>query len=154
MLGSVRGGLSNERPYRDKWAYRGSGDRLHGRTQQERYRYARCRSPAGVEEHITRRRIASEPGRSRVRPTADDAGGPHREGEEPKPMMHGRGKSDEAIVAGKPGNKAEPSVAEPVEQRAEAEGNAGRQSTRQTQRWGSVSQALERIRQAARQRKE
>jgi RNA-directed DNA polymerase len=69
-------------------------------------------------------------------------------------MMHGHEKSDEAIVAGKPGNKAEPSAAEPVERRAEAEGNAGRQSTRQTQRWGSVSQALERIRQAARQRKE
>src|SRR6266478_8441102 len=33
-------------------------------------------------------------------------GGPHREGEEPKPMMHGREKSDLAIVAMKPANKA------------------------------------------------
>jgi hypothetical protein len=40
-------------------------------------------------------------------------------------MMHGRGKSDEAIVAGKRANKAEQSAAEPVERRAEAEGNAG-----------------------------
>src|SRR5215218_4361876 len=35
-------------------------------------------------------------------------GGPHREGEEPKPMMHGHEKSDPAIVAGKPANKAAP----------------------------------------------
>jgi hypothetical protein len=34
-------------------------------------------------------------------------GGPHREGEEPEPMMHGRGKLDSAIVAVKPTNKAE-----------------------------------------------
>jgi hypothetical protein len=33
-------------------------------------------------------------------------GGPHREGEEPKPMMHGREKSDLVIVAMKPANKA------------------------------------------------
>jgi hypothetical protein len=32
--------------------------------------------------------------------------GPHREGEEPKPMMHGYEKSDSAIVAVKPANKA------------------------------------------------
>jgi len=55
--------------------------------------------PAGVEEHITRRKIASETGRSRVWPMARCPQGPHREGEEPKPMMYGRGKSDEAIVA-------------------------------------------------------
>src|SRR5437870_6232504 len=44
-------------------------------------------------------------------------------------MMHGRGKSDAAIVAGKPTNKAERSAAEPVEPRAEAKGNASQQST-------------------------
>ena len=32
--------------------------------------------------------------------------GPHREGEEPKPMMHGHEKSDLVIVAVKPTNKA------------------------------------------------
>ena len=68
-------------------------------------------------------------------------------------MMHGRGKSDSAIVAVKPTNKAVQSAAEPVEPRAEAEGNAGQQSTRRAQNRESVSQALERIRQAARQRK-
>jgi RNA-directed DNA polymerase len=39
-------------------------------------------------------------------------------------MTHGREKSDSAIVAGKPTNKVEQSTAEPVEPRAEAEGNA------------------------------
>jgi hypothetical protein len=38
-------------------------------------------------------------------------------------MMHGRGKSDEAIVAVKPANKAERSASELVERRAEAKGN-------------------------------
>ena len=35
--------------------------------------------------------------------------GPHREGEEPKPMMHGHEKSDLVIVAVKPTNKAKES---------------------------------------------
>ena len=68
-------------------------------------------------------------------------------------MTHGREKSDSAIVAGKPTNKVEQSTAEPVEPRAEAEGNASQQSTCRAQDRESVSQALERIRQAARQRK-
>jgi len=63
-------------------------------------------------------------------------------------MMHGREKSDSAIVAGKPTNKAVSTAAEPVEPRAEAKGNASQQSTRRTQSRVSVSQALERIRQA------
>jgi RNA-directed DNA polymerase len=79
--------------------------------------------------------------------------GPHREGEEPEPMMHGRGKSDSAIVAVKPTNKAERSAAEPVEPRAGTKGNAGQQSTCRAQSRKSVSQALERIRQAAKARK-
>jgi RNA-directed DNA polymerase len=68
-------------------------------------------------------------------------------------MMHGPGESDSAIVAGKPTNKAERSAAEPVEPRAETKGNASQQSTGRTQSRGTVSQALERIRQRARQRK-
>ena len=68
-------------------------------------------------------------------------------------MMHGRGKSDSAIVAGKPTNKAGQPAAEPVEPRAEAKGNASQQSTRRAQDRESVSQALKRIRQVARQRK-
>src|SRR5260370_34656938 len=68
-------------------------------------------------------------------------------------MMHGRGKSGEAIVAMKPANKAERSAAELGEPRAEAEGNASQHSTCQTQRWASVAQGLERIRQVAQERK-
>src|SRR5258707_13983162 len=79
--------------------------------------------------------------------------GPHREGEEPKPMMHERGKSDSAIRAVKPANKAERSAAESVEQRAGTKGNADQQSTRRAQERESESQALGRIRQAATQRK-
>ena len=60
-------------------------------------------------------------------------------------MMHGREKSDFAIVAGKPTNKAVPTAAEPVERRAGAKGNASQQSTHRTQRRVRVSQALERV---------
>src|SRR6266513_6383010 len=63
-------------------------------------------------------------------------------------MMHDREKSDSAIVAGKPTNKAGQPAAEPVEPRAEAKGNASQQRTRRTQSRVSVSRALERIRQA------
>src|ERR1700745_2384283 len=79
--------------------------------------------------------------------------GPHREGEHPNPMMYERGKSDFAIRAVKPANKAERSAAELVEQRAGTKGNADQQSTRRAQERESVSQALGRIRQAAKQRK-
>src|SRR5215204_823597 len=78
-------------------------------------------------------------------------------------MTHGHEKSDFAIVAVKPANKvvrpaAERSVtgqaaAEPVERRAETKGNADQQSTHRTQSRASVTQALERIRIAARERK-
>src|SRR5258705_13526864 len=68
-------------------------------------------------------------------------------------MMNGRGKSDSAIVAGKPTNKAGQPAAESVEPSAGAEGNVSQQSTRRAQDWESVSQALDRIRQVARQRK-
>jgi RNA-directed DNA polymerase len=68
-------------------------------------------------------------------------------------MMHERGKSDPAVVAMKPANKAERSAAEPVEPRAGTEGNANQQHTDRTQRRETVSQVLARIRQAARQRK-
>src|SRR3954468_2212069 len=67
--------------------------------------------------------------------------------------MHGREKSDPAIVARKPTNAAGRPAAEPVERRAGAEGNAGQRSTRRAQDRASVSQALGRVRQAARHRK-
>src|SRR6184192_4948635 len=78
-------------------------------------------------------------------------------------MMHGHEKSDPAIVAVKLANKianspvahcaGEPAVAEPVEPRAGTKGNAGQQSTYRTQSRVNVSQALERIRQVARERR-
>src|SRR6202008_1411857 len=68
-------------------------------------------------------------------------------------MTHRGGRSDPGIVAVKPANKAEPPAAESVEPRTGTKGNADRQSTRQAQDWESVSQALARIRQAAKLRK-
>src|SRR6202043_1078144 len=65
-------------------------------------------------------------------------------------MMHGREKSDSAIVAEKPTNKVVSATAEPVEPRAGAKGNASQKSTLRTQCRKCVSQALERIRQVRR----
>src|SRR6266566_9152186 len=62
-------------------------------------------------------------------------------------MMYGHEKSRSAIVAVKPTNKAERTVAEPVERRAETKGNVDQQRTRRAQRRISVSQMLARIRQ-------
>jgi len=115
-----------------------------------RHHYARCRRSAGVEGHITSERNASEPERSHVRPQAAEPTGPHREGEEPKPMMHGHEKSDSAIVATKPPNKAGRPAAEAVERRAEAKENANRCRTCRTQCRESVSPTPERVRKAAR----
>src|ERR1700674_899837 len=68
-------------------------------------------------------------------------------------MKHGREKSDSAVVAMKPANKAGQPAAEWVEPRAEARGNTGQPHTCRAQDRGSVPQGLERVRQAARQRK-
>ena len=64
-------------------------------------------------------------------------------------MMHEHGKSDSAIVAAKPTNKAGRPAAEPVERRAEAEGNAGQHSTRRhstgkacPKRWATYGKSL------------
>ncbi len=54
---------------------------------------------------------------------------------------------------GNPTNKAVPTGAEPVERRAGTKGNADQQSTRRTRSRVSVSQALERMRQVARERR-
>ena len=78
-------------------------------------------------------------------------------------MMHGPEKSDPAIVAVKPANKAEQpaaeqsaaelTAAEPVEPRAGTKGNAGQQTMPWAQSQTSMSHALERIRKVARERK-
>ena len=64
-------------------------------------------------------------------------------------MMHEPEKSDSAIVATKPANKAGRPVAEPVERRAGTEGNENQQSTCRAQNRESVSQALGCVRRAA-----
>jgi len=73
-------------------------------------------------------------------------------------MMYDREKSHSAIGAGKPTNKVDATsvadAAEPVEQRAGTKRNASEQSTHRTQSRERVSQALDRVRHAARLRKE
>ena len=64
-------------------------------------------------------------------------------------MMHDREESHSAIVAGKPTNKAGLPAAESVEPRAGTKRNASEQSTHRTLSRVRVSQALERVRQAA-----
>ena len=63
-------------------------------------------------------------------------------------MMHGHEKSDSAIVATKPPNKAGRPAAEAVERRAEAKENANRCCTCRTQGRESVSPTPERVRKA------
>src|SRR5208283_3481793 len=67
--------------------------------------------------------------------------------------MNGQEKSDPAIVAERPTNEAGRPAEEPAEPRAGAEGNANQQSAFRTQRRVDASQALERIRPAARLRR-
>ena len=82
--------------------------------------------------------------------------GPHREGEEPKPMMHGHEKSDLVIVAMNPANKAKKARCGGIcgggrsgvgGAKGGAKGNTHQQSTCRAQNRISVTQALERIRQ-------
>ena len=68
-------------------------------------------------------------------------------------MMHGSEKSDSAVRAMKPANKAGQPAAERVEQRAGTKGNTSQPRTRRTQSRASVSPGLEHVRHAARQRK-
>ena len=68
-------------------------------------------------------------------------------------MMHEPEKSDPVVVAVKRANKAEHSAAEPVEPRTGTKGNANQHRTRRAQDRESVSQALERVRFAARRGK-
>jgi hypothetical protein len=68
--------------------------------------------------------------------------------------MHGRGKSDGPVVPAKPSNNAADAVAEVVEGRGPAEGNAVSE-TRPGRRAGvSVSSELGRVRQVARKDKD
>lgn len=68
-------------------------------------------------------------------------------------MMNGQEKSDSAIVAVKSPNKAGSLAAEAMEPRAGTKGNVGQQSTHRAQDRARVTQALDRVRKAARLRK-
>jgi group II intron reverse transcriptase/maturase len=82
-------------------------------------------------------------------------GGPRRESYGNKAAMNGRRKSDWPIVPEKPANKAggAPSAAEQVEGRGQAKGNSGERNSGRTQSREELSQALDRVRQAARRDK-
>ena len=67
--------------------------------------------------------------------------------------MHDTEKSDFGIVAVKPTNKAGQPVAELVEPRPGTKGNAEQQRMHRTQSRARMSQSLDRVRKAARQRK-
>jgi group II intron reverse transcriptase/maturase len=64
--------------------------------------------------------------------------------------MHDQEKSDSAIVAAKSLNKTGGPAAEAMEPRAGTKGNTGQQRTHRTQTRARVTQALDRVRQAAR----
>ena len=67
--------------------------------------------------------------------------------------MHDPEKSDFGIVATKPTNEAGRLAEEPAEPRPGTKGNADQQSTHRTQSRVRVTQALDRVREAARRRK-
>ena len=67
--------------------------------------------------------------------------------------MNGQEEPDPTVVAMKPTNKAGRPAAESAERRVGTEGNAGQHNTRRAQNRESVTQALDRVRQAARTRK-
>ncbi|WP_352609487.1 maturase [Mesorhizobium opportunistum] len=68
-------------------------------------------------------------------------------------MMNGQEKSGSGIVAVNPTNKAGQSAAELVEPRPGTKGNAEQQHMHRTQSQARMSQSLDRVRKAARQRK-
>jgi len=78
------------------------------------------------------------------------AGRPHREPYGDTPMMHGDGKSDRGVVPPKSPNKAPRGAAEAMEGRPRAKGNAAEQNASRTQGRVDVTNALARIRRAAR----
>ena len=124
--------VRSQNPGRRRVSDRG---RQHGRARDRE----RPDGPAWSETLACADAPCAGTGRSRVRPGMGHRPGPRREGEEPSLPMHGRDKSDLAIVATKLANKAGQQAAESVERRAEAEGNARQQSTRRAQDRASVT---------------
>ena len=150
-LTGVRAGqqLSHEKPNVQGADALGTVGRQH-KAERER---ELCLDPAWSENLACAYAPCARTGRSPVRPVeALLPSGPHREGEEPKPMMHEQEKSDSSILATKLANKPVNAGTESVEQRGEAKGNTEWLRMRRTQCRESVSQRLDRVRQVARNR--
>src|SRR5271165_7492661 len=132
--GSVRGAGRNPCPYRDSrerinWdadAVVRSGRRNGSARQRERI--------SGPAWSKTLACVLSSSTGNRETSTlaARELSGPHREGDEPKPAMHGGEESDSAIVAVKRANEAGRPAEEFVEPRAGAKENAQQRGTPRT----------------------
>src|SRR5260221_2062368 len=85
--------------------------------------------PAWSKNLACRYALCTGTGRSPTWPLQKSWSGPHREGEESKPMKHGQEKSDLFIIALKPTNKPGRLGAELVEPRERTEGNMAEQHT-------------------------
>ena len=119
-----------------------------GRRQHRHHRNGEGMAGSTVSENpCTFVRPSSGPGRSSFCPGSRTGAAAGRR--IPYPMMHGMKKSDEAIVPVKAANKGAQAPAESPEGRASTKGNLRDQSTHRTQGRDGVSQAVERIRQAA-----
>ena len=119
-----------------------------GRRQHRHHRNGEGMAGSTVSENpCTFVRPSSGPGRSSFCPGSRTGAAAGRR--IPYPMMYGMKKSDEAIVPVKAANKGAPTPAESPEGRASTKGNLRDQSTHRTQGRDGVSQAVERIRQAA-----
>ena len=99
--------------------------------------------------------LAREPGDLLLgRSSGVNASGPHREGEEPKPMMHGAGEVRPLHSSEEAGEQARATGGGVGGAKGGGQGEHGRADTRAGhQSRASVSQGLDRVRQAARQRK-
>ena len=144
-LTGVRTGRDIEHRKRERLERR---DCHSGRRQHRHHRNGEGMAGSTVSENpCTYVRPSSGPGRSSFCPGSRTGAAAGRR--IPYPMMHGMKKSDEAIVPVKAANKGAQTPAESPEGRASTKGNLRDQSTHRTQGRDGVSQAVERIRQAA-----
>src|SRR5271165_1097693 len=131
--GSVRGAGRNPCPYRDSrerinWdadAVVMSGRRNGGASTRARFRSCVVEDPGMSVSSSTGNRETSTL-------AAREVSGPHREGDEPKPMMHGDEVSDSATVAVKRANEAGRPAEQFVEPRAGAKEIAEQDGTPRT----------------------
>ena len=82
-------------------------------------------------------------------PAEDGTAGRIGKAKSRNPVMHDARKSDDSVVSKKSPNKGGSPSAEGMEKRESTKGNANQRTTCRTQRRGSVSSELERVREAA-----